>query len=93
MEALTRAERAPQTSTDQELIAWFSTSICLDEASLLASWWFALYCGEPWALAKLRAPTPEPCHSIETLRRAAVLDPGSTAAEKLRELGVEVRGK
>lgn len=36
--------------TDLNLRSCFTSSPCLDDSARNASWWFALYCGEPWAM-------------------------------------------
>lgn len=69
VDRLTRLERSSQPVSDQDLIACFATSICSDQSSLQPSWWFALYCGEPWASQVLRHDVPSPVHDMRYLRQ------------------------
>ena len=41
---------AMQSKPDLDLLCSFTTSICSDDSAENTSWWFALYCGETWAL-------------------------------------------
>lgn len=39
--------------TDADLVGSYTTSICIDDSARNASWWFALYCKEEWAWARV----------------------------------------
>lgn len=49
-----------QGASDQDLLACFASSICSDDSAQQASWWFALYCNEAWALERIRESQPLP---------------------------------
>jgi len=69
VERLTRAQRMMPLASDRDLIACFTSSICVDDSALQPSWWFAVYGGEDWALQKLHGPAAEPLHGLAALRR------------------------
>jgi hypothetical protein len=50
---------SPDPSQDDFLLA-YAVPITSDRSADLASWWFALYCGEEWASTKLNPPLPIP---------------------------------
>lgn len=56
-------------NSDQDLLALYSSSICMDQAATNASWWFALYCNEPWAIAKIVAAPTSPILDLHALRQ------------------------
>jgi hypothetical protein len=46
--------------SEEDLLARFASSICCDDSALRASWWFGLYCNEPWALNTIREDSSQP---------------------------------
>jgi len=62
VEQLVRAQFGAifKAANHEELLACFASSICMDDSSQQASWWFGLYCNEAWALAKIRDAQPQP---------------------------------
>jgi len=55
--------------TESQLIQAFTRSICTDDSALSASWWFAVYCEEEWALEKIVEFNENPIPSLNELGR------------------------
>lgn len=81
VDARIRTSTAQPLTSDQDLLAHSATSICSDESSTRPSWWFAVYCNEPWALDKIvhtdSVSVPEPQvlrSSVPALLRRAIAE-------------------
>lgn len=69
VDARIRTGNGRPLSTDQDLLALYASSICIDDAANNASWWFAVYCNEPWAIEKIVAAPSAPMLDLQALRQ------------------------
>ena len=77
--------------TDLSLLSWFTSSACLDDSSRNASWWFALYCSEPWAMDTVKPMELKPSAIIPMVKelppllRTAISSHGLDPVSYVRE--------
>lgn len=77
--------------TDLSLLSCFTSSVCLNGSARNASWWFALYCGEPWAMETVMAVEMTPgsiiamVKELPQLLRNAISNTGLDPVSYIRE--------
>jgi hypothetical protein len=76
---------------DRNLLGRYTSSICIDDSAQQASWWFAVYCGEPWAIASIQPLELKPssinilAKELPSLLRSAISRQGLDPVAYIRE--------